>query len=64
MLDEVDRVARAFYDADDDAHAWESEPEILKDEFREYARRAIALLEQHEKRRLLETRTRKISKAA
>ncbi|MCB5176056.1 hypothetical protein [Microvirga lenta] len=40
----IEHVARAFYDAQDDAHSWDREPEILKEEFRRYAREAIALL--------------------
>ena len=46
MNTEVEFVARAMYDAEDDAQAWDSEPEILKEEFLRYAREAIALLEQ------------------
>lgn len=42
----VESVARAFYHAEDNALNWESEPEILKEEFRKYAREAIALLAQ------------------
>ena len=34
------------YDAEDDAQVWDREPEVLKEEFRRYARQAIALLEQ------------------
>ncbi len=45
LTQQVERVARAFYDAEEDAFLWESEPEILKEEFRQYAREAIALLE-------------------
>jgi hypothetical protein len=43
---DVEFVARAFYDAEDDACMWDDEPEILKDEFRMYARKAIALLDE------------------
>jgi hypothetical protein len=46
MNTQVEFVARALYDAEDDAQCWECEPEILKEEFRQYARQAIALLEQ------------------
>jgi hypothetical protein len=46
MNTEVEFVARAMYDAEDDAQVWDHEPEILKEEFRRYAREAIALLEQ------------------
>ena len=41
----IERVARAFYDAEDDGLCWDAEPEILKEEFRSLAREAIALLE-------------------
>lgn len=41
----IERVARAFYDAEDDGLCWDVEPEILKEEFRSFAREAIALLE-------------------
>ena len=44
---EIEAVARALYSAEDDAQVWEHEPEILKDEFREHARIALALLAQH-----------------
>jgi hypothetical protein len=46
-LQQVERVARVFYDAQEEAPEWNSEPEFLKEEFRQYARDAIALLEQH-----------------
>jgi len=46
MNTEVEFVARAMYNAEDDAQVWDREPEILKEEFRRYAREAIALLEQ------------------
>jgi hypothetical protein len=46
MNTEVEFVARAMYNAEDDAQVWDREPEILKEEFRRYARQAIALLEQ------------------
>jgi hypothetical protein len=44
---EVEAVARALYSAEDDAQVWEHEPEIVRQEFREYARIALALLAQH-----------------
>jgi hypothetical protein len=47
LLQQVEDVARAFYDAQEEAPDWDSEPEFLKEEFRQYARDAIALLEQH-----------------
>ena len=42
MISQVEHVARAFYDAEDDGNSWDGEPEILKQEFRLYARDAIA----------------------
>ena len=47
MEGEIEAVARALYSVEDDAHVWEHEPEIIKDEFREHARIALALLAQH-----------------
>ncbi len=47
LQQQVEHVARAFYDAQEEAPNWNNEPEFLKDEFREYARDAIALVEQH-----------------
>ncbi len=44
MDHKIEYVARAFYNAEDDAQSWEHEPEILKEEFRRYAREAIAML--------------------
>ncbi len=48
LREQVEHVARAFYDAQEETPDWDSEPQFLKEEFREYARDAIALLEQHE----------------
>lgn len=42
----IEHVAKAFYDAYEDARGWEKEPEIMKEEFRMFAREAIALLEE------------------
>ncbi len=47
LWQQVEHVARSFYDAQEEAPDWDSEPDFIKDEFREYARDAIALLEQH-----------------
>ncbi len=47
LRQQVEHVARAFYDAQEEAPDWDSEPEFLKEEFRQYAQDAIALLEQH-----------------
>lgn len=44
MEPHVERVAMAFYYAEADEHTWEHACEILKAEFRIYARDAIALL--------------------
>jgi hypothetical protein len=49
MNQQIEFIARALYEAEDDAMAWEAEPEILKDEFRHYARAAMALLAAEEK---------------
>lgn len=46
MDQEVEYVARALYEAEDDALLWDVEPEILKEEFRSYARAAIAMMSQ------------------
>jgi arginine/lysine/ornithine decarboxylase len=52
MNQEVEYVARALYEAEDDAMVWEAEPEILKEEFRRYARAAIAMLPQRQDRQV------------
>jgi hypothetical protein len=44
---EIEAVARALYAAEDDAQVWEHEQEIVRDEFREHARIALAMLAQH-----------------
>ncbi len=44
MNQQIEFIARALYEAEDDAMVWEAEPEILKEEFRHYARAALALL--------------------
>jgi hypothetical protein len=44
---EIEAVARALYCAEDDAQVWEREPETVRQEFREFARVAMVLLEQH-----------------
>jgi hypothetical protein len=46
LQQQVEHVARGFYDAQEETPDWDSEPEFLKDQFREYARDAIALVEQ------------------
>ena len=47
LRQQVEHVARAFYEEQEEAPDWDNEADIIKDEFREYARDAIALLEQH-----------------
>lgn len=43
---EIEAVARALYSAEDDAQVWDCEPEAIKQEFRELARIAVAMLAQ------------------
>ncbi len=45
MNQEIDYVARALYEAEDDAHVWDCAPEAIKDEFRLYAQAAIELFD-------------------
>ena len=40
----VELVAQAFYEAEQDAHLWDNEPAVIKEQFREFARNAIRLL--------------------
>jgi hypothetical protein len=47
---QVERIARAFYDAQEEALDWDSAPKFLKEEFCQNARDAIALLEQRRER--------------
>jgi sensor domain CHASE-containing protein len=61
---EIEAVARALYDAEDDAQIWEREPEILKAEFRRHARAALELLEQYRSEKLSERAAVKVSHAA
>jgi hypothetical protein len=44
MNHKVELVAQAFYEADQDAHRWDHESAICKEQFREFARNAINLL--------------------
>ncbi|MFD2225276.1 hypothetical protein ACFSM9_16185, partial [Microvirga arabica] len=46
MDHEIEAVARALYSAEDDAQVWDCEPEVIKQEFREFARTALAMLAQ------------------
>jgi len=48
MDQEIEYVARALYESEDDALLWEAEPELLKEEFRRYARAAIAMMSRQE----------------
>ncbi len=41
---QVELVAQAFYEAEHDGSFWVNEPEVRKQEFRGYARHAIALM--------------------
>jgi hypothetical protein len=54
MISQVEHVARAFYDAENDGHSWDNTPNNIKDEFRLYARAAIALHEQLQNQKLAE----------
>ncbi|MGO4527293.1 hypothetical protein AB4097_20860 [Microvirga sp. 2MCAF35] len=64
MEAEVEFVARALYDAEDDAPAWDREPDIIKDEFRRYARVALELLDEHRKPKSRGAQTCVVSYAA
>ncbi len=41
---QIELVARAFFEAEHEDLSWDGEAELVKDEFREYARHAINLL--------------------
>jgi len=41
---QVELVARAFFEAEHEDFSWDGEAELVRDEFREYARNAIKLL--------------------
>lgn len=45
--DEVEAVAKAFYNVLEGARNWEREPDILKERFRQDARAAIEALDEH-----------------
>jgi hypothetical protein len=49
MEAEIEFVARALYTAEDDAQDWDRESNIIKDEFRLYARAALELLAEKRK---------------
>jgi hypothetical protein len=46
-LQEIEAVARALYEIQEEGWSWAREPEQLKDKFREEARAAIAVLDGH-----------------
>lgn len=64
MNQQIEFVARALYEAEDDAMAWEAEPEILKDEFRRYARAALALMAAEDKQPTAKVESRDFPYAA
>ncbi|QRM35650.1 hypothetical protein [Microvirga sp. VF16] len=51
---QIEHVARAFYDNVHDGKVWDNELDIIKEEFRLWARDAIALLHQREDGSLVE----------
>ena len=54
MVYQIEHVARAFYDTVHDGKLWDLEFEIIKEEFRAFAREAVNLLHQHQERSLME----------
>jgi hypothetical protein len=44
MDHKVEFVAQAFYEADPEACLWENEPAVCKEQFREFARNVINLV--------------------
>jgi hypothetical protein len=51
MISQAEHVARAFHDAEYDGQSWDNAPEGIKEEFRLYAREAIALSVQLQQQR-------------
>jgi hypothetical protein len=51
MISQIENLAQAFYDAEGEGQSWDNEPEILKEEFRLFARNALTLLEQYHEER-------------
>jgi hypothetical protein len=43
---QVELVARAFFEAEHEDFSWDAEAELVREEFRQYARNAIGLLEE------------------
>jgi hypothetical protein len=56
-MDSVERVARAFYEAEHETGVWQKEHESLKEEFRRFAREAIHHLKQQEEEGCISTAT-------
>ena len=54
MDSEIESVARALHSAEEDFQLWEREPEIVKEEFRSYARAALEMLAQHRRQQAAE----------
>jgi len=54
---QIEAVARALYAADEDAQVWDRECEIIKEEFRDLARIALALLAQHHRQERYDLQT-------
>ena len=44
MDHKVELVAQAFYEADPEASLWDNEPAVCKEQFREFARSVINLV--------------------
>ena len=51
---EIESVARALHSAEEDTQLWEREPDIVKEEFRFYARAALEMLVQHRRKQAAE----------
>jgi hypothetical protein len=64
MISQVEHVARAFHDAECDGQPWDNAPEAIKEEFRLYAREAIALSAQLHQQTQLEAAAGNLSEAA
>ena len=56
MEAELEFVARALYDTEDDAQLWDRDPDIIREEFRLYAHAALELLEEHRQHNTSETK--------
>jgi hypothetical protein len=53
---EVENIARAFYEAQDSSRPWDCELTIIKESFRLYARDALLLLREYQQSMLAEVR--------